>query len=115
MKAPQLFPHLFSPRIRTVLAIVAVTGLLGPNGWFLWKVATGFSVVQATLNDPIALVFIGETFALMLLFAALIRAMGQRPGALVFLAMSLLGGLMFSVPAWLWLASRPAPGFKEQS
>lgn len=89
MKTLQPFPQLLSPRIRMVLAIVAVTGLLGPNGWFLWKVATEFSVVQATLNDPIALVFIGEAFALMLLYAALIRAMRQRPGALVFLAMSL--------------------------
>lgn len=104
---PLLLP--LSPGIRVVLAAVGITGLLGPNAWFLWKASTDFTAVQTTLADPIALVFVGEAFALMLLAAGLIHATGRRPGALAFLGMSLLGGLLFSVPAWLWLASRPSP------
>jgi len=51
----------------------------------------------------VALVFIIEAFLLMFLFAWVIRYLGFRsPGWLAFIIMSLLGSMVFSVPAFLF-------------
>jgi hypothetical protein len=99
----------FSRGQEKALLALAIFGLIVPNGVFLY-----FSFIHATalheaLNNPIALVFMTEAFLLMLLFAWLIRQLGfHSPGWLVFLIMSLVGSLVFSVPAFLYLASRRA-------
>ena len=55
------------------------------------------------------MLFITEAFLLMLFFAWLIRHLGFRsPGWLAFLIMSLVGSMVFSVPAFLYLVSRKA-------
>ncbi len=97
----------FSNRARSLLAVLAIFGALVPNGVFLWVAFTNPDALWATMADPVALVFIGEAFLLMFFFAWLIHRGGWRPGPVAFVVMSLLGSLAFSVPAWLWLASRP--------
>ena len=55
------------------------------------------------------MVFMGEAFLLLLLFAWLIKIRGlTRPGWLTFtpLVLSLLGSMAFSVPAFLLLHAR---------
>lgn len=56
-----------------------------------------------------ALVLITEAFLLMFLFAWLIHHLKFRsPGWLAFIVMSHVGSMVFSVPAFLYLASRNA-------
>jgi hypothetical protein len=109
VRAPLKEMKPFSRGQEKALLALAIFGLIVPNGVFLY-----FSLVDATalyeaLNSPIALVFMTEAFLLMLLFAWLIRQLGfHSPGWLVFLIMSLVGSMVFSVPAFLYLASRRA-------
>ena len=109
MRAPLKEMKPFSRGQEKALLALAIFGIIVPNGVFLY-----FSLIDATalheaLNNPIALVFMTEAFLLMLLFAWLIRRLGFRsPGWLVFLIMSLVGSMVFSVPAFLYLASRRA-------
>jgi hypothetical protein len=99
-------PLTFSSRSRAFLLLVSILGFTVPNGVFLWFAFTQFSAISTTLTDPVALVFIVEAFVLMFLLAWLVHRSGARPGWLAFIVMSLIGSLAFSVPAWLWLASR---------
>lgn len=97
----------FTKTQEQMLCLLAVIGLIVPNGVFIYFATTRWDPVIAALTNPVSLVFIVEAFALMFLFAWLIRR--QRltaPGGLAFIAMSLLGSMMFSVPACLWLWSR---------
>jgi hypothetical protein len=109
-------PIRLSPVTRRILAGVAMFGLIVPNGLFLWVAFSDPAAITRALADPVARVFIGEAFLLMALLAWLIRLAGARPGWLAFVLYSLVGSLAFSVPAWLWLASRdtrparPEPG-----
>lgn len=96
----------FSRNARLLLAIIALFGLLVPNGIFLWAAFSDFPAMLKALTDPVALVFVLEAFGLMFLLAWLIHRSDLKPGWLVFVLMSLAGSLAFSVPAWLWLASR---------
>ena len=98
------------PRSRAeerTLAWVALFGLLVPNGVFLASVFRDPAAMVRVLADPLAAAFIAEAFLLMVLLAWLIHRSGWRsPGWGSFLLMSLLGSLAFSVPGFLWLASR---------
>ena len=100
-----MFPG--SPTQERLLLALAVVGLVGPNGVFLYHAAFHADVLRAALANPIALVFIVEALALMGLFAWLIHRSGQQaPGWKTFIVMSLLGSLLFSVPGFLYLVSR---------
>ncbi|MDX2227434.1 MAG: hypothetical protein SFY92_10145 [Verrucomicrobiae bacterium] len=92
-----------------LLLILAIFGLIVPNGFFLYYSLIAPAALHAALGNPVALVFITEAFLLMFLFAWLIHRLGFRsPGWLAFIIMSLLGSMVFSVPAFLFLASRNA-------
>lgn len=92
-----------------LLLALAIFGLIVPNGIFLYYALVVPSALQATLRDPVALVFITEAFALMFLFAWLIQRLGLRaPGWLTFILMSLIGSMVFSIPAFLYISSRQA-------
>ena len=92
-----------------LLLALAIFGLIVPNGIFLYYALGTPATVHATLRNPVELVFITEAFALMFLFAWLIHHRGFRsPGWLAFIVMSLIGSMVFSVPALLYLASRNA-------
>ena len=91
------------------LLVLAIFGLVGPNGCFLYYSLAAPPVLHAALGNPVALVFIAEAFLLMFLFGWLIHRMGFRsPGWLAFILMSLIGSLAFSVPAFFYFASRHA-------
>lgn len=99
----------FTPIQEKLLLALAAFGLVVPNGFFLYYSLVAPAALHAALSNPVALVFITEAFFLMFLFAWVIRFWGLRsPGWLAFIAMSLLGSMVFSVPAFLYLASRNA-------
>ncbi len=89
------------------MLVVAAFGLFGPNAWFVWHMLSDFDRSMVMLSQPMAASLMLEALGLLLLLAVLIRRSGRRPGALCFVLLSLAGGLLFSVPMWLWLASRP--------
>ena len=98
------------------LWILAVVGLLGLNGAFVYYALFRPDVLAAAQRNPVSLVFMVEAFVLVGLGAWGIWRLGlRRPGWVAFVAMSLVGSLAFSVPAFLLLhlrkrsrASRPA-------
>ncbi|MAE59956.1 MAG: hypothetical protein CMJ49_01215 [Planctomycetaceae bacterium] len=95
---------------------LAVFGLLIPNGAFIYFFVTDPQVTRAAMTNPISLVFMFEAFVLMLLFAWLLRRAGvRRPSGLVFIVMSLIGSMVFSVPAALALVFRYADHEGEAS
>ena len=94
-----------------ILIGLAVFGLLIPNGAFIYFFLTDPQVTRAAMTNPISLVFMFEAFVLMLLFAWLLHRAGvRRPSGLVFIVMSLIGSMVFSVPAALVLVFRDARG-----
>jgi len=96
----------FNNAERKGLALMAALGLLVPNGVFVYCLLWESDQVRAALANPVSLVFIVEAFFLMFLVVwLLMRSRIRRPNGWMFLAMSLLGSLAFSVPATLWLIS----------
>lgn len=93
-----VFPPLNARESRG-FALLALFGLLGPNCVFCYYFFTRPDVVSAALCNPVALVFISEAFLLMFLFAWLLRRMKGAPiGGGLFILLSLLGSMAFSVP-----------------
>lgn len=102
--------HPFTPIQERLLAGLAFFGLCVPNGIFLYYSLVRPDVLGAALANPVALVFIAEAFILMFLFAWLIRRQGLRsPGWFAFVVLSLVGSMVFSIPAFLYLSSRTKP------
>lgn len=90
-----------------ILAALAIFGFLVPNGVFIYTVLYNPNAVRVALGNPISLAFITEAFVLMFLVAWLLRRIRVgSPSGLMFIAMSLLGSLAFSVPATLYLIFR---------
>jgi hypothetical protein len=90
-----------------MLLALALFGLFVPNGVFLYCFFATPEVVKAALGNPVALVFMAEAMLLMLLFAWIVPRLGLRsPAWTIFILASLVGSLAFSVPAFLYLASR---------
>ncbi len=99
----------FTERQEKMLAGLATFGLIVPNGCFLYYSLVRPSALVAAIANPVALVFICEAFFLMFFLAWLLHKGGFRtPGWRAFIVMSLVGSLMFSVPATLYFASRNA-------
>lgn len=81
------------------LITLSVIGILIPNGFFLYYFLTNPKVTTEALSNPISLVFIIEAFVLMFLFAWLLKkAEVEKPNGIVFIIMSLIGSMVFSVP-----------------
>ena len=90
-----------------ILAALAIFGFLIPNGVFVYSSITNQEAVEAAFANPISSVFIVEAFFLMFLFAWLLKkAKVEKPTGLVFIIMSLVGSMVFSVPAALYLILR---------
>jgi hypothetical protein len=91
-----------TPRQRALLTLVALFGLLGPNGVFVYYVLFRWNDLLAGMRNPVALAFLIEAMVVMVLLAALIalRPVG-RWGWKTFLALSLIGGLAFSIPTFI--------------
>src|SRR3954471_24926150 len=88
-----------------LLLALAIFGLIVPNGFFLYYSLIAPASLHTALNNPVALVLIIEAFFLMFLFAWVIHRAGFRsPGWLAFIIMSLVGSMVFSIPAFLYVA-----------
>jgi len=97
----------FTQTQQKILLALAIFGLVVPNGFFLYHALLAPGILWAALSNPVALVFITEAFLLMFLLAWVIRHLGLRsPGWIAFINMSLVGSMVFSVPAFLYLVSR---------
>lgn len=89
------------------LLIVALFGLLVPNGLFVYWLFTDFRGAGSILEDKLALAFILDALlALVLITIYLARRPIGRVGWPWFVAFSLLGGLGFSLPFYYWLNVR---------
>lgn len=94
-----------------ILVLISFFGLLVPNGVFIYFFITSPETASAAMSNPISLVFIVEAFFLTFLFAWLLRKAGvKKPTGLVFIIMSLVGSMVFSVPATLYLIARNQVG-----
>jgi hypothetical protein len=89
------------------LLLVALLGLVVPNGFFVYWLVFEFHGLGAVLQDKLALAFILDvTLAL----AVLTVYFARRPVGAVrwhwFVVLSLIGGLGFSLPLYYWLNTR---------
>ena len=96
-----------SPNQRIALWAVAVFGLLGPNGVFIYFALFRWSDLLAAMQHPVTLAFVVEAFLVMGLLAVFFA---QRPigrwGWKTFVVLSLIGGLGFGIPAFVLLNSQ---------
>jgi hypothetical protein len=92
---------------RSVLYVLAAIGFVGLNGAFLAYALFQPELMAEAFANPIALVFILEAFLMMGVLAWLISRVGfQNPGWGLFVVLSIIGSLAFSVPAFLLLHLR---------
>lgn len=89
------------------LILVALFGLVVPNGLFLYWLFVEFAGLQAVVQNRLALAFMLEAFLLLVLLSVYFarRPIG-RVGWGWFVACSLLGGLGFGLPFYYWLNLR---------
>lgn len=91
----------YSPGERRVLTLVAVLGLVGVNGAFLYGLSRP-EVLADALANPVALAFVGEAFLLMAVLAYLLGKWGvARLGWVWFVILSLVGSMAFALPVVL--------------
>lgn len=81
------------------LAIIAVIGLIGPNGVFLYFAFWRWTEFAQALRHPVTLAFVIESFIVMGLLAAYLARKSERWGWKSFVVLSLIGGLGFGIPA----------------
>ena len=92
------------------LLAIAIFGLVVPNGLFLYWLFAEYSGPGAILADKLALGFMLDAFMATALVAYLFAV--RPPGRVRwpwFVLLSLVGGLGFSIPFFLWLNRRLAP------
>lgn len=91
------------------LLLVALFGLLVPNGLFVYWLVTEFHGLRPVLENKLALAFMLDAFLALALLAVYFA---RRPIGPVrwtwFVVLSLLGGLGFSLPFYWWLNTRRA-------
>ena len=92
-----------------ILLIIALFGLLVPNGIFIYWLLTEFRTFGEVLQNKLAVAFIIDAFLAMLLIAYYFAA---HPIGKIkwywFVVLSLVGGLGFSLPFYYWLNKRDA-------
>lgn len=96
-----------TPRERWSLTAVAVVGFLFLNGAFLYGMIAQPAAISAAMRNPVALAFMGEAMILVALIAYVLhRERVTRLGSAAFVALSLIGGLAFSIPVALLMPRR---------
>lgn len=89
------------------LLLVALFGLLVPNGLFLYWLFVEYQGLGAVLQDKLALGFILDALlALIILTVYFARHPIGRYRWTWFVTFSFLGGLGFSLPFYYWLNTR---------
>jgi hypothetical protein len=91
------------------LLVIALFGLVVPNGLFIYWLLAEFPGVTAVAQNKLALAFILDAF---MALALLTVYFARRPIGPVrwpwFVVLSILGGLGFSLPFYYWLNLRKA-------
>ena len=89
--------------------LLALFGLLVPNGLFVYWLVTEFHGLGPVLHDKLAVAFIVDAFLAVGVVAAFIARSGtSRVHWAWFVLLSLIGGLGFSLPFTWWLNERMA-------
>ena len=87
-----------------ILLVVALFGLLVPNGFFLYWVVNEFQGIRPIVANHLAMGFILDAFMAMIILAVYFA---RRPIGPVrwpaFVLLSILGGLGFSLPFYWWM------------
>jgi len=90
-----------------VLLLIALFGLLVPNGLFLYWLFYEYDGLAHVLQNKLAIAFIIDAF---LSLGLLAYYFASRPIGRIkwywFVVLSLLGGLGFSIPFYWWLNKR---------
>ena len=90
-----------------VLLSIALFGLVVPNGLFLYWLFYEYDGISSILQNKLALAFIMDAFLAMGLLA---YYFASKPIGKIqwywFVALSILGGLGFSIPFYWWLNKR---------
>ena len=89
------------------LLAIALFGLVVPNGLFLYWAAVEFSSAGEVLANRLAVAFMIDAFMALGLLAYLfaVRPLGPVRWPW-FVVLSLVGGLGFSIPFYVWLNRR---------
>lgn len=89
------------------LLIIALFGLFVPNGIFIYWLFTEFNSVAEVASNKLAIAFIIDAFMAMFLLAYwfAVKPIGQIRWHW-FIILSIIGGLGFSIPFYLWLNQR---------
>ena len=91
---------------RRVLIAVALLGLLGPNGVFVYYALARWDALLGAMQHPVTLAFVIDALAAMALLAVgIARWPLGRWGWKAFVLLSLVGGLAFSIPAFVVMNS----------
>jgi hypothetical protein len=92
---------------RAALRVVATLSFIGTNGVFLYYLVFRTRELFRVLVHPAALVFVIDVFTVMVLLAVYFagRPLGRHRWP-TFVVLSLLGGLGFSIPAFVLMNSR---------
>ena len=93
-----------------VFLVIAAFGLIVPNGMFIYSLTHDYPSIGAALADKLALSLLIDAFMATGLLAFLFA---HRPVGPIrwpwFVVLSLIGGLGFSIPFYLWLNWRQQP------
>lgn len=90
-----------------LLLLFALFGFFVPNGIFIYWSLTEFHSISDITGNHLALAFIIEAFAVMIMMA--IYFAKNPPGKIGwpwFIVLSLAGGIGFSIPFFYWLNTR---------
>ena len=87
--------------------LIAILGLIFPNGLYLYWVSTRFDSVSAALNNELAVGFIIEAILITMIVAYRFHVSPLGKVRIHwFVILSLVGGVGFAVPAFYWLNKR---------
>lgn len=93
---------------RASLIAVAVFGMLGPNAVFVYYGVSRRAEFMAAMRHPVGLSLLVDAMIAMTLLAwAIARSRRFRHGWELFVGLSLLGGLVFSIPVFLLINAEP--------
>jgi hypothetical protein len=90
-----------------LLLVIALFGLIVPNGIFIYWLLTEFHSLAEVINNKLAVAFIIDAFMAMFLLAYFfaVNPIGKIKWHW-FIVLSLIGGLGFSIPFYFWLNKR---------
>jgi len=90
-----------------LLLIVALFGLIVPNGIFIYWLFTEFNSAAEVVSNKLAIAFIIDAFMAMFLLAYwfAVNPIGKIKWYW-FIVLSIIGGLGFSIPFYWWLNKR---------